>query len=98
MNAESFLELDELINYLKKNNDIKVRIEGHTDNVGLEQDNIKLSSNRAKTVFDYLLHNEISIDRISYKGFGESRPINDNTTEEGRAKNRRTSFIILNKK
>lgn len=95
LEEESFSELNQLIKYLKKNSYVRIRIEGHTDNIGDEKDNLELSSNRAKTVFNYLLENNIIKKRLFYQGFGESSPISDNTTEEGRARNRRTSFVIL---
>jgi len=81
--------------YLKENPELKVAIHGHTDNVGNENDNLILSKNRARAVYLALLDERISLDRLSYEGFGESRPIADNTTESGRAKNRRTEFVIL---
>jgi len=69
-------------------------IEGHTDNVGNENHNKILSENRAKSVYDYLISKGISADRIEYKGLGEARPIADNNIEDGKARNRRTSFRV----
>lgn len=74
---------------------IKVRIEGHTDNQGTKTFNKLLSINRAKTVMLYLISRGVSKKRLSYKGFGMSKPLSDNKTEEHRAKNRRVEFIIL---
>ena len=91
----SFSELDELINLLRKNHSMEIKIEGHTDNIGQDTDNLILSKNRAKSVYDYLVNHGISKARLSYKGFGARRPISTNSTKEGRAQNRRTSFVII---
>ena len=72
-----------------------IEISGHTDNQGGEAYNQKLSENRAKSVFEYLLNNGIDKSRLSYKGYGEEKPVDSNDTEEGRANNRRTEFKIL---
>jgi len=90
----SKIELDKLIQLLIDNNTVKIQILGHTDNTGNEKDNLLLSTNRARTVAYYLLNNGIDSKRLSYKGFGSTKPIADNTTEQGRAKNRRTEFVI----
>lgn len=88
-------ELDKLASLLAANKDKKVEIGGHTDNVGNDVDNQKLSENRAKSVVDYLVAHGVPAENLSYKGYGESAPIADNTTEPGRAQNRRTEFKIL---
>ena len=90
----SLIELNHLFNYLKKNPKIKIHIEGHTDNVGEEAYNIILSENRAKQVYSYLIEKGLSSTRLSYKGYGELKPISTNNTEKGREQNRRTSFVI----
>jgi len=90
----SFDELGLLINYLKKNLSVKIHIEGHTDNVGKKTDNQILSENRAKAVYNYLYENRINSNRLTFKGYGESKEIASNSTEKGREKNRRTSFVI----
>lgn len=92
---ESKMELNKLVALLKENPEISIEIGGHTDNTGDEKYNQKLSEQRAKSVVDYLVANGISADRLSYKGYGESAPIALNTTEEGRAANRRTEFRIV---
>jgi outer membrane protein OmpA-like peptidoglycan-associated protein len=92
---KSYLELDNLTSFLKKNSGIHIEIRGHTDNVGKEEDNLLLSENRAKALYDYLVLNGIDSNRLEYMGFGESRPIADNSSEEGRKLNRRTEFIVL---
>ena len=91
----SYDELKILFSFLNKNPSVKILIEGHTDNVGDTQYNFLLSNNRAKEVYKYLKSRGISEYRLSYKGYGESRPIVSNNTELGRSKNRRTSFIII---
>jgi outer membrane protein OmpA-like peptidoglycan-associated protein len=91
----SLIELDKLVQVLNENATIKLEIKGHTDNIGRSEDNIKLSTNRAKSVVDYLVSKGINAARISYKGFGATQPIADNNTEEGKAKNRRTEFVVI---
>lgn len=91
----SFVELNRLFSFLKNNKTIKGEIGGHTDNTGNEADNVILSQNRAKSVYDYLIKKGISSNRISYKGYGWSVPIVKNDTEENKAKNRRTEFKIM---
>ncbi|MCK6381326.1 MAG: OmpA family protein [Leptospiraceae bacterium] len=89
-------ELDRLAEIIKENKNIKISIEGHTDNVGGEKDNLELSKARANSVLEYL-HNKHKIpkERLSSKGFGEKKPVADNSTPESRAKNRRVIFKIL---
>lgn len=91
----SHVELDKLVDLLGKNPSLRVEIGGHTDNVGSEADNQKLSEARAKAVYDYLVEHNIEADRLAYKGYGESRPVADNATDEGRRLNRRTEMTIL---
>lgn len=95
LNNQSQAILEEFSEFLTKNPGIKVEIHGHTDNVGDANTNKILSQNRAKSVYQYLLLQEIESGRLSYKGFGQSKPVADNTTPEGRAKNRRTEFLII---
>lgn len=91
---ESFAELDKLFNILKGNKKIKIEIAGHTDAVGSNQSNMLLSKNRAKAVMDYLLEKGISKERLSFKGYGETKFIADNDTEKGKSLNRRVEFVI----
>jgi outer membrane protein OmpA-like peptidoglycan-associated protein len=91
----SFLELDRLYNVLNSNSDIKVEISGHTDNVGSDDYNNKLSQSRAESVKDYLVKKGINGNRIISKGYGKSNPVTTNDTEEGRQLNRRVEFKIL---
>ncbi len=90
----SFVELDRLVAYLEHNL-VKIEIGGHTDNQGGEAYNDKLSQDRAKAVYDYLVSRGIPAERLSYRGYGMRNPISDNSTEEGRAANRRTEFKII---
>ncbi|MDI3478957.1 MAG: hypothetical protein PWQ14_103 [Rikenellaceae bacterium] len=94
--ANSQKVLDEFIVFLNDHPTLQISIEGHTDNVGSDEFNLILSENRAKAVYNYLVNNGIDANRLQYKGFGESNPIATNETEEGRAMNRRTEFVILN--
>lgn len=89
--------LDEFASYLEENPGLNVELQGYTDNIGNPSDNVILSGNRAKTVYDYLISHSIKKSRISYKGFGETNPVADNSTEAGRAKNRRTVFVVTSK-
>jgi len=91
---ESIKELEVLINFLNDNETVNIEIQGHTDNVGDDKLNEKLSFNRANAVYEYLIKNKIDTKRLAFKGFGESKPIADNKTDAGRKQNRRTSFII----
>jgi outer membrane protein OmpA-like peptidoglycan-associated protein len=97
LRPESKIVIAEFYEFLEENPTIKVSIEGHTDNVGSEVDNLKLSQSRAKSVYNELLTLGISPGRISSKGFGESRPVESNNTEAGRSRNRRTEFVIVEK-
>jgi len=90
----SVTELTTLVDLLKSNTNINIEIQGHTDNVGNVKDNEKLSMQRAKAVYDYLLENKIAADRLTYKGYGETKPIAPNDTNENKKLNRRTSFVI----
>jgi outer membrane protein OmpA-like peptidoglycan-associated protein len=92
---ESKVELNKLIDLLKLNKSLKIEISGHTDNVGNEKYNLTLSENRAKTVYEYLSNNGILKTRLTFKGYGWSKPIENNDTENGRANNRRTEFKVI---
>lgn len=94
LSAAAFPELDRLVLFLKQNSNIRVQISGFTDNVGTAAYNLKLSVDRAKAVFDYLVMRGIAASRLSCKGFGNTRPVADNNTPEGRAKNRRTEIVV----
>lgn len=94
---ESYVTLDEFADYLKENATFKVEIQGHTDNVGNDADNLALSQKRAANVKKYLETKGIRPARITAKGYGASKPVAGNNTVEGRAQNRRTEFLVLEK-
>lgn len=91
---KSFIELNKLVEVLKKNPSYHIAINGHTDNVGNKAYNIRLSHDRANSVANYLMSKGISKDRISTNGYGNSVPIATNETPEGRQLNRRVEFIL----
>ncbi len=97
LRRESIKTLDSIVAQLKKNPRIKLEIHGHTDNIGTKEYNQKLSEKRANAVMEYLIKNGISPERLKAIGFGEAKPIADNSTEEGRSRNRRTEFLIVEK-
>lgn len=94
---ESEVELDKVVQLLQDNPTVKIQIEGHTDNVGTATDNQKLSEARARSTVNYLIEKGIKSDRMIPKGYGATKPVADNKTEEGRAQNRRTELKILAK-
>ena len=85
-----------LAEFLQRNADLKVELAGHTDNVGSESYNLKLSAERAESVRNALIDKGIDANRLTAKGYGASQPIVPNDTEEHRALNRRTEMIIIN--
>jgi len=91
----SFPILDEVARVLMENPKIKIRIEGHTDSMGNDETNMRLSQSRAESVMKYLIRKGISAERMEAKGYGETMPVADNSTPEGRAKNRRVEFVIV---
>lgn len=94
--ATSFAELNKLHFFLKENPEVKIEISGHTDNIGIAENNMKLSENRAKSVFLYLNNKGIARNRIVFKGYGDSKPIASNDDEkDGREINRRIEIKIL---
>lgn len=95
LKPESEAELDKLVQLMNDNPAVKIQIGGHTDNVGKPADNLALSNNRAKAVVNYLVSKNISAQRLVAKGFGETQPIDDNKTDEGRARNRRTEMKVI---
>jgi outer membrane protein OmpA-like peptidoglycan-associated protein/tetratricopeptide (TPR) repeat protein len=90
----SLPELNKLVQILEENPSMHIQISGYTDNVGKASDNLILSTNRAKSIVNYLSGKGIATERLSYKGFGSDNPIATNETAAGRALNRRTSFTI----
>ncbi|MFH0866267.1 MAG: OmpA family protein, partial [Bacteroidota bacterium] len=93
----SKLIIDGFTDFLNDHPTMKVTINGHTDNISGADFNLILSENRAKTVYEYMTASRIDASRLSYKGYGLTQPIASNDTEEGRAKNRRTEFVIIEK-
>lgn len=91
---ESFPELDLVVNFLKENPSVKIELMGHTDGRGVHADNVRLSQQRVNRVKEYLVSKGIESRRISGKGFGGSKPIASNDTEESRRMNRRVEFVI----
>ncbi len=96
LKSSSDFELDRVAQMLKDAKNLKMQINGHTDNVGSEAANLLLSEQRAKAVYDYLIQQGVSANQLTYKGFGESQPIDTNDSEEGRSNNRRTEMEPLN--
>jgi len=90
----SITELATLVELMKDNPGLGIEIQGYTDDIGNENLNLELSKNRAKSVYDYLISKGIKPERLGYKGYGKTKPIASNATDEGRQKNRRTSFMI----
>lgn len=92
--AASDAEISRLYSLLKENPSMHIQILGHTDNVGNDQDNMRLSLERAKSVYNALIQKGISSNRLQFLGKGESQPLVENDTNEGRQRNRRTEFVI----
>lgn len=92
---ESYDVLDEVVTLMRKNTSYSLSISGFTDNEGDDEDNLRLSQDRAKACYDYLIFRGIKADRIRFAGFGEARPIATNDTAEGRELNRRVEFELI---
>jgi OmpA-OmpF porin, OOP family len=86
--------LDRLVVFMNENKGSKANLSGHTDSVGTEAYNQRLSERRVNSVRDYVVKKGVDSGRISGQGFGESKPIADNKTQEGRAKNRRVEIKV----
>ena len=95
LKPESITELDNVVRLMNENPGMKILISGYTDNVGKPADNLLLSKGRAVSVVNYLINKGIGNSRLSVKGFGESNPLADNTTEAGRTLNRRTELSVV---
>jgi OmpA-OmpF porin, OOP family len=91
---KSLSSLDEVITVMQQSPGMKLKIEAHADNKGSFLRNIYWSEQRAKAVADYMISKGIAAERIQYKGYGDSQPVADNATEEGRAKNRRVELKV----
>jgi OOP family OmpA-OmpF porin len=86
--------LDRLVAFMNENKDKRVTLSGHTDSIGTEKYNQGLSDRRWHSVRDYLVKKGVNASRVSGQGFGETKPIADNKTKEGRAKNRRVEIKV----
>jgi len=95
LTKQSEKEVDYIYNLMKENPSLKIGIYAHTDAVGTDAKNLDLSNRRAKSVYTYINKRGIPMERMVWKGFGESKPIATNNTKEGRAKNRRVEFEVL---
>ena len=95
LRPESFTELDKLQKLLSQNNTLKVEISGHTDNVGKDTDNLGLSQKRAEAVVNYLISKGVNATNVKAVGYGETRPIASNETDETRQLNRRIEMKIF---
>jgi len=93
LKPESMGPINRIYKLMKKKPELKFSVEGHTDSDGSEESNLKLSKARAKTVMDKLISMGIDKSRLKYTGFGESKPIDNNATPEGKANNRRVEFV-----
>jgi outer membrane protein OmpA-like peptidoglycan-associated protein len=98
LRPESTTELQQLVTLLKDNPTMKIEVSGHTDAMGKDSDNQQLSDDRARAVKEYVVTiGGVDAGRITARGYGETRPLATNDTDEGRAKNRRVEFTILEK-
>ena len=95
LKKESEIELDKFVSLLNENPNLKIQINGHTDNVGKKEDNQKLSLNRANAVLKYFVLKGIKLIRLTAVGFGDTKPIADNHTEQGKNNNRRTEINVI---
>ena len=95
LKPESMGIINKVVKMMQDHPDLKFSVEGHTDSDGDDANNLKLSEERAKTVMDTMVKLGLSADRLSTKGFGESAPIDTNSTPEGKANNRRVEFVKI---
>ena len=95
LRPESFKELNELADFLLHKKSVEIEIAGHTDDVGEDAANLKLSQDRADAVKAYLAKKGVKAERVTAKGYGETKPIASNATPEGKQKNRRTEVHLL---
>jgi len=97
LRPESYPILDRLVEILEKFPNYRVNVVGHTDWIGTEEYNQKLSERRAYSVYQYLIEHDVDRERLTTEGKGELIPIDDNNTELGRARNRRVEFYLTKK-
>lgn len=97
LKKESFVELNKVVDFLKQNPSVEIQIEGHTDSKGSDDYNLNLSQGRSQSVVDYIISQGIDGARLRAQGYGESKPIDTNDTDAGRANNRRVEFTVVKK-
>lgn len=95
LKPESFSDIDRVVDLMRLVSTLKIEIQGHTDSSGKDAFNLALSNSRARSVVDYIRGKGLGENRVKYKGLGEADPVASNLTAEGRAKNRRVEFVIL---
>lgn len=95
LRSESYVQLNKLLKTLKTNPKLQIEIAGHTDNVGDRQLNKLLSQNRAKVIANYLANSGIPDERLQHRGYGDTKPVAPNDSEDNKRKNRRVEFVVL---
>lgn len=95
LNPSSYKSLDELADFMKRKTGMYIEVAGHTDNVGSESSNVTLSQKRAESVRNYLIGKGILPTRLTAKGYGQTEPVADNESEDGRKQNRRTEIRVI---
>ncbi|WP_455423229.1 OmpA family protein [Echinicola pacifica] len=93
---QTYAYIDKLVVFMQENPLVKIRLEGHTDNVGNAALNKQLSMNRAKAIRDYMVDSGVAFERMMIRGNGGADPVADNDTEVGREQNRRVEMVIIN--
>lgn len=94
---ESFVELNKVVDFLKRNSHVEIEISGHTDSKGSDDYNLNLSQGRSQSVVDYIVSQGIESFRLTAHGYGETKPIDSNDSDAGRANNRRVEFTVVKK-
>ncbi len=97
LKSESFTELNKVVDFLKQNKTVEIEISGHTDSKGSDDYNLNLSQGRSQSVVDYIISQGIDSYRLTAHGYGETKPIDTNESEAGRANNRRVEFTVVKK-
>ena len=97
LKSESFVELDKVVDFLQKNPTVEIEIAGHTDFKGTDDYNFNLSQGRCQSVVDYIVSQGVDSYRLTPHGYGESKPVDTNDTDAGRANNRRVEFTVMKK-
>lgn len=97
LKKESFVELNKVVDFLKQNPMVEIEIAGHTDSKGSDDYNLNLSQGRSQSVVDYIVSQGIDSFRLTAHGYGETKPVDTNDTDDGRANNRRVEFTVVKK-